>query len=532
MRVPPDRPNAINGVANPTYSYTTTNMSEAVPGPATPLGWSIWGEAAEAAGRAPWYALGAITKAEMAVPPNPTDRMVNIFYGYVAMCVNFHCEMGDRIPGSTGADLARDAFGFVPPGFVSKPTKRRYPIVLLKQPISFLRVPSMVGSLRAETQAWWEQSVRRIPSLDLPAAQTLLSEAAARFERALICSATLIICGIQPSFTSLMKLAAKAGVDPNELMLGHGSHEEGAMIEDLWALSRGRLAQEAFIERHGYFGPNVGEVSQLSWREDASPLDAIIAGYRKMGEGSDPVTAARSRASARAESERQVLAALRHRRDRVVARLVLKLAGRYLPLRSVAKVAFTQCLDIARGSARRVGTLLAADGVLADPDDVFYLTLPEIQSPVAPNAGALIAERRAIREIYRSVQLPVIFHGAPDVTTAEADESQVDGISGVGVSAGIAEGPVRVVTDPAETEMEPGDILVAPTTDPAWASVMFLASALVVDIGGLLSHAAVVARELGIPCVMNTGNGTRVLRTGDRCRVDGASGAVVILERA
>jgi pyruvate, water dikinase len=73
---------------------------------------------------------------------------------------------------------------------------------------------------------------------------------------------------------------------------------------------------------------------------------------------------------------------------------------------------------------------------------------------------------------------------------------------------------------------------VAHTTDPAWAPVMFLAGGLVVDIGGQLSHAAVVARELGIPCVMNTLHGTRALKTGDRCRVDGAAGTVEILSRA
>ena len=75
-------------------------------------------------------------------------------------------------------------------------------------------------------------------------------------------------------------------------------------------------------------------------------------------------------------------------------------------------------------------------------------------------------------------------------------------------------------------------IIVCETTDPSWASVLFLASAFVVDIGGLLSHAAVVARELGVPCVMGTGNGTRVLRTGDRIRVNGNDGSVEILERA
>ena len=79
--------------------------------------------------------------------------------------------------------------------------------------------------------------------------------------------------------------------------------------------------------------------------------------------------------------------------------------------------------------------------------------------------------------------------------------------------------------------MEPGEILVAHTTDPSWASVLFLSAALVTDIGGLLSHAAVVARELGVPCVVGTKVGTSLLRTGDRCRVDGTSGQIEILER-
>jgi phosphoenolpyruvate synthase/pyruvate phosphate dikinase len=80
--------------------------------------------------------------------------------------------------------------------------------------------------------------------------------------------------------------------------------------------------------------------------------------------------------------------------------------------------------------------------------------------------------------------------------------------------------------------MDPGDILIAHTTDPSWASLMFMAGALVVDIGGQLSHAAVVARELGIPCVMNTLDGTRLVHDGDRLRIDGAAGTVEILKRA
>ena len=115
------------------------------------------------------------------------------------------------------------------------------------------------------------------------------------------------------------------------------------------------------------------------------------------------------------------------------------------------------------------------------------------------------------------------------VEAGAVDEGAVEGI---GVSAGVAEGVVRVVTDPSFTEVADGEILVTPTTDPSWASILFLSSALVVDIGGPLSHAAVVARELGIPCVINTRTGTRALRSGDRVRVDGDGGTVTLLERA
>ena len=96
----------------------------------------------------------------------------------------------------------------------------------------------------------------------------------------------------------------------------------------------------------------------------------------------------------------------------------------------------------------------------------------------------------------------------------------------------MVEGVARVVHDPDFAEIEPDEILVSPTTNPSWSSIMFVSSGLVVDIGGALSHAAVVARELGLPCVVNTQSGSRTIRTGDRLRVDGKEGTVEILERA
>jgi phosphohistidine swiveling domain-containing protein len=181
-----------------------------------------------------------------------------------------------------------------------------------------------------------------------------------------------------------------------------------------------------------------------------------------------------------------------------------------------------------------LGELLAAEGLIERTDDVFYLTMTELTGTLPADARALISGRRARRAEYQQVTIPGDWQGMPPTQPLQTDEDapEVDRVTGIGVSPGVVEGRVRVVTEPDFTVIEPGEILVSTTTDPSWSSIMFLSAALVVDIGGLLSHAAVVAREMGVPCVANTRSGTRSLRTGDLVRVDGGSGIVVVLERA
>jgi pyruvate,water dikinase len=200
-----------------------------------------------------------------------------------------------------------------------------------------------------------------------------------------------------------------------------------------------------------------------------------------------------------------------------------------------------QSLDVARAAARAIGRDLASSGGLAEADDIFHLTLAEALNPPA-DAQQIVAVRRVQREAHARARVPELWRGDVDQATPLADlpsaripavpDAEPVVISGVGVSAGVAEGIARVVGDPSFADVEPDEVLVAPTTDPSWSSIMFISAALVVDIGGPLSHAAVVARELGIPCVVNTRSGTRELRTGDRVRVDGGSGRIEILERA
>jgi pyruvate, water dikinase len=528
-------PNPIHGTSAPHSSWSTVNLSEAVPGPVTPLGWSVWAPAGELGGRIPFYAMGAMPKGMLGMPERDDDRILNVFYGRVALRVDFMCEMGDLVPGTSGEALGNQVFGFVPDSFVSHPSKRRYPVIACKFPASFARVPSSIRKARAETEPWWKAETARTPALDLVGARAQLQAGIDRFTTNLTLQATAIVCGIQIAYEQLSLLAARAGVDPAALMAGHGSHAETAVIEDLWSVSRERLALDDFVARHGYHGPFEGELSGVSWREDRAPLLKMLDGYRGMDEAAGPAAMEAGRAADRRRAEAGLLAALPRARQ-LQARLVLKLAATYLPLRGVGKVAFLQSLDVARAAARRIGVLLADDGVIGDPEDVFYLTATEVLGPPPPDAKDLVAERREIREGYRSLRLPTFWTGQPvyeliDDGAGGGSDGGADGgrLTGLGVSSGIAEGPARVVTDPALADMDPGDVLVAHTTDPSWASLMFMASALVVDIGGQLSHAAVVARELGIPCVMNTGEGTRRLRDGDRLRVDGNAGTVEVL---
>jgi pyruvate,water dikinase len=169
--------------------------------------------------------------------------------------------------------------------------------------------------------------------------------------------------------------------------------------------------------------------------------------------------------------------------------------------------------------------------VFDESSDAFYLTADELAAPITTDVRPLISERRATRARYQALTLPAAWTGQPVPQAQLGGDEHIRTLTGVGACTGVAEGRAVVVLDPANAEIEPGDILIAHTTDPAWVSLMFLAGALVVDIGGMMSHAAVVARELGIPCVMNTGHGTTALRTGDLITVDGGAGTVEILER-
>lgn len=524
-------PDPLHGATRPQTYWSTSNAGEAMPGVLTPLGWTLWGVSLERTVRRSFAALGAIPRQETAVPDDPRDRCAQVFFGRAAASIDFIAYAADRLPGTSGAALAVQLLGFMPDGLVSRPTRRRYPVVAVRLPITFVTIPWRLHRARRDTERWWRRAIHRLDDMDLATVRAQFGQAWRRFERNCTLQGTVLFGAIQPLYEQLQTLARSAGSDATEqLMSGYGNHAETAVVTDLWALSRAHLTRAEFLRRHGYHGPHEGEVSSRVWREDDTHIQVLLRRYGELTDDFDPVHTARAQIDSRRAAQQQLLTALPAWR-RPGARLLMALARRYIPLRGVAKVAFLQSIDVARGCARRIGDLLVADDLLDDRDDVFFLTAEELTGELPTELREVVARRRRLFDHYRTLDLPGWWQGEPVPIPLDPNPEPVETteLAGLGVSPGVVQGRATVLLDLSTMDDQDTEILVAATTDPSWASLMYVSSALVTDIGGAMSHTAIVARELGVPCVVNTKIGTRTIRTGDLLRVDGTTGTVTIL---
>jgi len=508
--------------------WTTVNLGEVFPGVPTPLNWSVLGSAGERGLRRALHAIGAYRRSETAVPDDPAQRAIGIAWGRAVANLDVFRNFADRTPGTSGDAMEAQIFGSVQSSGASSKVYGRYPAVLMKMPLAAMQRRSMMLRLRADTERWWQQAVFRPKAPDRLAATTLMWDAHRRIT-AIFDPHNVIMMLALGFYTPVRRLAERAGLAGLETKLLYtGDTEESHTVADLWSVSRNRLSLADFISRHGFHGPQENELSSRVWREHDAPLRALVQKYRGIDESASPHRNAEARLSERAEAERTLLSGL-GTAERAKLRLLLTLARRYVPLREAGRDAFLKGMDVVRYAARLIGADLQRRGLLDEPDDAFYLTPVEL-TELPDGLRDLVAHRRQRRAYYESLALPERWRGAiePRERRKATTESAVQG---VGVSAGMAEGRVRVVLDPARDELEEGEILVCRTTDPGWASYFFIAGGAVIDIGGPLSHGAIVARELGLPCVINARNATEQLRTGDRVRIDGSSGRVEILER-
>jgi phosphohistidine swiveling domain-containing protein len=516
--------------------WSTSNTGEAVPGVLTPLNWSLWERGGEGGLRAALIAVGALERRFAEVPEDHQHRILGLFHGRIAANVDFMGRMGDRLPATSGAAIAEQLLGRLPDDFVSEPTLRRMPAIAASMPRALVGSPRAVRALARSTAPWWASEVSASRTLGFDGAIAQFERAQGRFTEALGIHTTCVFATIQPLYDAVLRVAGAAG-EPQlaqRLLAGLGNHAEVAVVADLWDVSHERLDLDSFLDRHGYHGPDEGEISAYMWRERPDPVLTLCRRFAAKDESESPAAVLEARAAERAAAERELLAEI-SLPARPAARFLLEAAARVVPLRGVGKTAYLQAADVARSAGRRLGELLADGGAVDQPDDAFMLTLEEIRaSGAATGLQETVAARKEQREAHLGVDLPGGWRGRPVAVAAATPSRSRSGLrlEGIGASPGTVEGPARVVLDPAAADVEPGGILVAPYTDPSWAPIMFASAGLVVDIGGELSHAAVVARELGIPCVMSTGDGTRRLRDGDICRIDGDAGHVDVLAPA
>lgn len=533
-------PNPVHMSTGPSTRWTTVNFAEAIQGVQKPLGWAMWDLSMEASIRLAFGALGVLSRSEVSVPDSSDLRLSGIFYGRAAGNVDVFHLLGDRMPGSTGEGLEQKLFGKEPdPNAPGKPLAayRRYPIVAANMPRSARRSAKVLGPMRNEYRQWWQRAVLDEPPADLSAAQQLYRESAERF----------VNVGKHHALVSLLAnalleqldlIATQATGDASlamNLATGYGSMEETELIEDLWLAANGRLKLDDVIRRHGYHGPDEGELSSTVWHEDRAPLESIIRSYMR-DDLKNPREREQRQIDRRQATEQQVLAGLPAFK-RPGAKLTMRLAGVYIPLRELGKASFLHALDAARCAARAGGDALTASGVLVDREDVFFLTGEEFLAGPDVSIRETIIERKQRHDRYKTLALPPSFTGPPAPIPVEAAAPSSNGngagptaseLRGIGIVGDKVTGRARVIHDPNDADLEPGDILVCVTTDPSWTPLFMLADALVIDTGGAMSHGAIVARELGVTCVINTVTGTRDIPDGATITVDGASGLVAI----
>ncbi len=215
-----------------------------------------------------------------------------------------------------------------------------------------------------------------------------------------------------------------------------------------------------------------------------------------------------------------------------MVRALLAEATELLTRREQAKSAVLSLGGVMRRIEREAGARLTDRGLLADPTDVEHLTPTELRAALlmdrGPSADVVDARRRIVARWQQEDELPLLYTGRPGPTLGAVPPGQQ--LSGWGASHGRHTGPVRVLTEPDDSMVERGDVVVARRTDAAWSPVFLKAGAIVVEQGGPLSHAAIVARELGLPAVVNVPGAVARLRAADVTvvSVDGDSGLVVI----
>ncbi|MFM8482199.1 MAG: PEP-utilizing enzyme, partial [Actinomycetota bacterium] len=327
--------------------------------------------------------------------------------------------------------------------------------------------------------------------------------------------------------------AFDAGVTGLDRLRASGSPDASSFLADF----------DGFLTDFGSRGPNEWEISADSWETRPEIALAAIDRIRLQSDTESP----RIRQQKKAEERERLTADIRAK----VAPLGAELAGQFegaivaasqMAIRERTKTNIIRAVNEVRVAVRELGRRHAASGNLADPRHIFMLLDDELEKFVAAPSTftSKLAERYgqwlAIQELeppffIKNGIVPPLDTYPKKGTSSAARALAGEVVQGVPGCTGRYVGRARVILDPTEPgNLEPGDVLIAPNTDPAWTPLFMTCGAVVVNVGAAISHAIIVSRELGLPCVVSATDATVRIPDGATVEVDGDTGAVTVLE--
>ncbi|MEW6554797.1 MAG: PEP/pyruvate-binding domain-containing protein [Actinomycetota bacterium] len=319
----------------------------------------------------------------------------------------------------------------------------------------------------------------------------------------------------------------------------------GTSFEALEDIFRDDLAAAGFFSgwrrfmlEHGHHSRGELELRNRRWSEDPAFVLDVLRGYLLSMDKVDPLAKLRENEMVREELTSRCRRLLANPIKRLFFDHVLRQAQQGLLMRENVKNEAVKGVAFIRTLLLELGRRMASRDLLDEPEDIFFLYLEEIDGVLRDEDRETVREeirrRRADYERNLAITPPKLIYGRFDPEDFIPDEidSGVDELKGLAVCPGVVSGPARVMLRSDVGQVQPGEIMVAPFTDPGWTPHFLTAAGIVMDLGGLLSHGSIVAREYGIPTVVNVGPATRIIKTGQIVQVDGDRGTVRILKDA
>ncbi len=536
--------------------YTRANVGEVFPDPVTPATRTPLMWESELGWRRAYARMGAFDLDEF---PAGEFCILGIAGGYCYLNASVMRLFGERAPGLSWKAIDDQFFGAQPgiPDYVERPGDVRPDLTdKLQETFGWVFAQASIDDLERLT-AHRNQTIglrRNRPDFSTMSdveideyAHSLFPLHGELFEEHIFVStlATVPVGVIQG--------VAEAVGRPDlimPLLSGMGSVDSAEPSYAMWDLSRldptgdqFRAGFDAFLFEYGSRGPNEWESRSPTWETDPNLALVAIDGMRAAGDAASPRAHQAARAAARAESAETLLAMVEGDPDthgQLAAAIACSSA--WLPARERTKTNNIRLVHEIRMPLRELGRRMVDRGAFDEIEDFGFVLDAERNELLGPTPEALvdrIRERRAQIESLSAKIPPFVFVEAttdPAGWTQRSNDDAVrlaigETIQGFPGCPGVSEGRARVVLDSHDpSALEPGDVLVAPITDPSWTPLFVPAGGVVVDVGAALSHAIIVSRELGIPCVVSATDATRRIPDGAWVRVDGSAGVVTILE--